>query len=276
MKKSSLTIYLVFFLISFCSAQNIFDFNSTIKFANFLYNNKNYSGAINEFMRAWNLKDLSVDSQIKLFQSYLFSKNPTEGIKLYKTKNPTLLTDNDTIEVIYGKLLISAKQYEDIFWLVENSQTLTKEQSLYLSISSELLAGNWNQTNIRMNELSGNLTLKPFESIFNDIENVKYKSPLLSLSLSSVVPGLGKVYSGYWKDGLVSFLAISIAAWQTYRGFDKYGPSRAYGWIYASLSTTLYFGNLYGSFKSANKKNYILKNSILNKVEETYSKMFCF
>jgi hypothetical protein len=276
MKKSSLVLCFVALSVLFSNAQNIFDYKNTVKFASYLYSKKNYSAAINEYNRAWFLENLSNASQKELFQSYLFSNNYSEGIETYKSKYPSLLANNDTIELIYGKLLISKKLYKDVNYLVQNSLCLNTEQLLYLTVSAELLAGEWHSAIGKKVELINFTKLEPLESIIIDIEHVKYKSPILSLSLSTFVPGLGKVYSGYWKDGLASFLVVSLSAWQAYRGFDLYGTSRPYTWIYAFLSTSFYLGNLYGSFKSANKKNYFLKHSILNKTNDTYSKMFCF
>jgi hypothetical protein len=276
MKKSRLVLCILFFRIFPCGAQNIYDFKHTLEFAGYLYDKQNYSAAINEYNRAWFFGDLPDSSQVRLFQSYLFLKSYPDGIRTYRSKYPAFLANNDTLEVIYGKLLIAAGFYPDVFWLTGHSRSLTGEQSLYLNLSADLSAGNWDAAGNRRTALDNYPALAPYEDIFRDIESARHKSPALSLSLSALIPGLGKVYSGYWKDGLFSFTVIAVMAWQAYRGFDRYGPSRAYGWIYGSLSASFYLGNLYGSFKAANKRNHDIRQKIFNKVEDTYSELYTY
>jgi hypothetical protein len=276
MKKSKIVLFILFIRIFSCGAQNIYDFKHTVEFAGYLYDKQYYSAAINEYNRAWFFGDLPDSSQVRLFQSYFFLNSYPDGIKTYRSKYPTFLAGNDTLEVIYGKLLIAAGFYPDVSWLTGHSLSLSSEQSLYLNLSADLSAGNWDAARERRTALASYPALTPYETIFQDIENARYKSPALSLSLSVMVPGLGKVYSGYWKDALLSFTVIAVTAWQSYRGFDRYGPSRAYGWIYGSLSASFYLGNLYGSFKAANKKNHDIRQKILNKVEDTYSELYIY
>ena len=175
MKRSKLVLCILFSSIFSCGAQNIYDFKHTVKFADYLYNKQNYSAAVNEYNRAWFFQDLPDSSQVKLFQSYLFLNNYSDGIKTYRIKYPSFLANNDSLEVIYGKLLIAADLYPDVFWLTNNSQSLTGEQSLYLTISADLSAGNWEAATNKRSALAGYPTLATFEPIFQDIESAKYK-----------------------------------------------------------------------------------------------------
>jgi hypothetical protein len=40
-------------------------------------------------------------------------------------------------------------------------------------------------------------------------------------------------------------------AWQAYDGFDDDGSSSAKGWIYGSIGSVFYLGNIYGSAAGA-------------------------
>jgi hypothetical protein len=62
---------------------------------------------------------------------------------------------------------------------------------------------------------------------------------------------MGKVYSGRWKDGLVSLLFVGATGFQAYRGFSQKGSESIYGWIMGSLSVGFYIGNIFGSVKAA-------------------------
>lgn len=257
-----------------CNAQNIYDYHHSLKFANYLYETGDYKYAIDEYKRAWFMADMPKTMQLRLFQSYIFSGNSKDGLHLYLTKYPSRLSNNDSLELVYGKMLINSERFEDLYWLTDQSRSMGREQKLYLNLSLDLLSGNWSLADTRRKEMNDLPGLNPYISILNDIENTKYKSPALSICLSAIVPGMGKVYSGYWNEGLLSLLTVSLFTWQAYRGFNDKGTSSIYGWTYAALSATFYVGNLYGSFKSAKRKNHILREKILLDAKNTYSHMF--
>ena len=77
------------------------------------------------------------------------------------------------------------------------------------------------------------------------------KSPFLAGLLSTIVPGLGKVYTGHPMDGLFSLLSIGTFAYASYDGFASGGSSSFRGWFFGALASGLYLGNIYGSALSA-------------------------
>jgi len=79
---------------------------------------------------------------------------------------------------------------------------------------------------------------------------VTTKKPWLAAVSSAVVPGLGKVYTGAWKDGVYAFMVVSAFTWFTYQTTAHKGFS-PYTVLYGSLAGTFYLGNIYGSWKSA-------------------------
>ncbi len=76
------------------------------------------------------------------------------------------------------------------------------------------------------------------------------KKPWLAALYSGLVPGLGKVYTGEWKDGVYAFAIVSAFSWLTYRFAEKRGLS-PYTFLYGSMALSFYVGNVYGSWKSA-------------------------
>jgi hypothetical protein len=86
-----------------------------------------------------------------------------------------------------------------------------------------------------------------------------------------VLPGSGKVYTGDWKDGLISFLFVGGTTIQAIRGYNKYGQNSGFFIIYGSIATSFYLGNLYGSFKSANKHNEKLRKQIQAEARRIYN-----
>ncbi|MBN1131972.1 MAG: hypothetical protein JXR52_12605 [Bacteroidales bacterium] len=276
MRKNRLLLFLFVYTCNFCFAQDIFDFRHTLEFADYLYESGDFRYAAIEYNRAGFLQTLPVSSQVRLFQSYLYSDQFDEGIKKFVSMYPSKLSDCDTLDLIYGKLLINGKHYNEIEWLSNHSQSIDRSQSLYLKVASDLLSGNWEHAILKRKELSESQNLAPITLLLEEIENTRYKSPAIGMCLSAIVPGLGKAYAGYWEEGLFSLLTVSVFAWQSFRGFQRNGTSSVYGWAYATLSASFYIGNLYGSFKSARRKNYMVKQKIFKDAEHIFSNIYCY
>jgi hypothetical protein len=123
-----------------------------------------------------------------------------------------------------------------------------------------------------------------FDDSFSDYENCRrnikqlcnkvaeagslsYKSPVSAVLLSTVIPGMGKIYCGRTTDGLYSLLLIGLSGWQAYDGFDKDGSKSTKGWIFASLGSVFYLGNIYGYVVSAKIYNRRIYKDFLKGVE---------
>ena len=110
----------------------------------------------------------------------------------------------------------------------------------------------------RFKEDNQSLLKKSYPSVFNAIEqmdNFKRKSPGLAMAMSTVLPGSGKAYSGFWGDAAMSLMFVSTNAWLAYRGFNKKGVKSASGWIFGGVSLGFYMGNIWGSGKAAKTYN---------------------
>lgn len=77
----------------------------------------------------------------------------------------------------------------------------------------------------------------------------------ISLALSAIIPGLGRVYTGNWKDGVFTLIFVGTFSWQAYSGFNRNGPTSVYAWVFTGLAGVFYLGNLYGSHRAAIIRN---------------------
>lgn len=75
------------------------------------------------------------------------------------------------------------------------------------------------------------------------------KSPLLAGILAAAVPGLGKVYTENYIDGLFAALLTGISGYIAYTDFKADHQTRA--WIFTGAAAFFYAGNIYGSAASA-------------------------
>lgn len=94
------------------------------------------------------------------------------------------------------------------------------------------------------------------------IKQLKKKSPFIAGSLSTLVPGLGKVYAGKPKQGISAFLPIAILGLQAYEAYQKDGIKNARFIIFGSLFSVFYIGNIWGSALSVHVVNQEMNNEV--------------
>ena len=81
------------------------------------------------------------------------------------------------------------------------------------------------------------------------------RSPFLAGTLSTIVPGAGRLYTGRLGDAFTTLFTVGITGWQAYDGFRRDGISSAKGWTLGTLCGIFYVGNIYGSVISARVYN---------------------
>ncbi len=103
--------------------------------------------------------------------------------------------------------------------------------------------------------------LAPFQKPYRDSVkkfykwklNPPYKSEITAAVLSAVVPGLGKIYTHQYSDGIFAFLATGICGYLAYADFNAHHYFRA--WLFTGLTAGFYGGNVYGAAASAQLYN---------------------
>ena len=88
------------------------------------------------------------------------------------------------------------------------------------------------------------------------LSKVKDKAPWKGAVLSGLVPGLGKVYAGRPKSGLSAFIQLGFLGVQTYEGYSQKGFQDPHFYIFGSLFTIFYVGNIWGSAQSVKKEKH--------------------
>ncbi|MEW6685765.1 MAG: tetratricopeptide repeat protein [Candidatus Edwardsbacteria bacterium] len=97
------------------------------------------------------------------------------------------------------------------------------------------------------------------------IDNLHSKKPILAAFLSSLVPGLGRVYAGRSGDGVSSFLltvSSGLSAYKYYRQGEKV-PAVVFG----SIGLFFYLGDIYGSVLSVKLYNEKKAKDFIGKIE---------
>ncbi|OFX43657.1 MAG: hypothetical protein A2046_16025 [Bacteroidetes bacterium GWA2_30_7] len=270
MENILITFFKILFLIIvplILKSQDIFNLENSEKYANWLFETKDYRLASEEYERINFMHPEVKINQIRLVQSYRLSKNYISGInkakEYYTISNDIVFLEEEL------KMNLLARQFhlsDSILGLQpfpKNKKDFYKFASLLLIDSKKLIVDN--------SVLVSNLNTKAETELLETA--IKYslekrKSPALASVMSAVIPGSGKIYVGDWKNGLMSFLYVAATSFNAYRGFRKHGVNSGYGWVYSGLSFCFYAGNIWGSHKEAVNFNKRKKKILEEKVDK--------
>ncbi len=270
MKSNSILFFLVF-IASSVFAQDIYNLENSRKYADYLYMSHEYKLASQEYERVVFLDSTNEQAKLRLISSYRHLRMAEPALSRLESFYPEKASMPSPFANEYSKLLIHEGRFERcLHFLADNRRLQEKDRDFYKATVS-MYHKDWQTAyELLSDSTASGIYYLRMRSLANQAMDFNYKKPWISMGLSTVVPGLGKIYSGYWKDGLVSLVFVGLSAWQSYRGFERNGVNSAYGWIYGGLSLGFYIGNIYGSGKAANKYNYQHDHKIIHEVENIY------
>ncbi len=255
------------------SAQNLYDARHTAEFAGFLYQNQQYEPAAREYERLL-LLDRDMVPMEKLLGAYRLAGLTKAGLRRGYAVLPPCDQLSRPVIMEWLKLLMhdpSPDAYEQC--LDASSHFLPGEKLLLKDVRLFLL----NKSPGRYRGLPGDhdqdgIQARLLQEKLNSYSSESWKSPLLAGSMSAVLPGSGRIYTGDWKNGLVSLLFVGFNAYQSYRGFSRNGIESPGGWIFGTLAVGFYAGNIYGSVWSARRYNQAKHQKYTREVEHLFSR----
>lgn len=234
-------------------AQNIFDLEHSLKFSEFLLQTGQYQYASRELERIL-LYERNAFTESNLLLSYRLSDQSILGWRRFLELYPNIKPANVKVQIEAKKLALLNKQWDFIDQLDSEDQIFDN-----MCLHMRLIHSSTWRTIRQGSNIGFPLTENPAHTMFyHQLENLyqeKWKSPVLAAGLSAIVPGLGRWYAGDWKNALVSFMFVGINGFQSYTSFKKNGIKSTGGWIFGSLATGFYLGNIYGSSWTAKRKN---------------------
>lgn len=258
-----------------CSAQpDLFSTEATLSYAQHLYKSGNYKTAALEFERVYAV-DSSENSAFYALKSYRKAGQLDVGFKRFSALFGNMASIPTQFAEEYSHYLIYANRYHEALEYISEAENLKSDDKTALSSTAFLYLQKWNAADSSIASLPNDHPLKrPYERIAKDGAKIKKKSAALAGILSTAVPGLGRVYTGNWKDGLVSLVFVGTMTWQSYAGFNKNGIESGYGWVFGTLATGFFIGNIYGSAKAANTRNMKNQAILIGKIDEAYSAFY--
>ena len=240
------------------SAQDLYDYAHSRAYARYLLQSQQYGLAAEEYERLIFLKPENDTLRADLLRAYRRGNTPQKGLEQWANWQLESRPKSRLLYGEYSKLLLRGGYPADARNLATQSDIFDSTQIRRIVLYADMLEQKWKQAKVSLVQISPSEKLSrrtDLEKLIQKGQQQKLKKPWLATALSVPVPGLGKVYSGEWKDGIISLLFVGVNAWQAVRRFDKEGTDTFWGWIHGGFALGFYSGNIYGAHKAARRYN---------------------
>jgi hypothetical protein len=104
------------------------------------------------------------------------------------------------------------------------------------------------------------------KELYKDITAIPKRSGFLAGTMSAIIPGLGKIYAGEVRQGLTSFIPVTILGLQAFEAYNKAGFNSVRFYASAALFSVFYIGNIWGSVLSVSVKRNEINNEINDQI----------
>ena len=282
--KFFLIILLTITLLSIAYAEKPIEYyapENVRKFADFLYEQGDYLRAAGEYQRYlfYILNDAEETDQIryKIALCYRFAGDSDQAIQNFETLLGSHPQSRFASRAYYqiGATYFLMDQFdqstrflrEALPHITDTQQHAEAEQLIGLSY---LMQKRWSEAGEVFKILQGStvIAVRDKASVYQNYAEggtlLPIRSPILAGVLSTIVPGAGRLYTGFHiGDALTSLLTVGLTGWQAYDGFRRDGLPSVKGWTLGALSGIFYVGNIYGSVISARVYNRHIKDEFL-------------
>src|ERR1035437_1964811 len=151
---------------------------------------------------------------------------------------------------------ISIHQLDSIIKVEDNASSYAKEINRVQALASLLLLHNlkgfkeqFDKEKCKFTDLAAvefDLMLR-----YYDLSRLRKKNRYLAGTLSAVVPGLGKLYTGKKHEALIAALPVIFNGAQAYEGYYHRKLKSPHFYVFGSIGMVFYLSNIYGSARSA-------------------------
>jgi tetratricopeptide (TPR) repeat protein len=247
-----------------------------LRFADYLYENKDYSRASYEYLRVYHLFETN-DSEklalnLKIGQCFGFLNQPDNASQYFQyclTEKPPGAVYSQALMQM-GFLLFRGGQYQESRSFLEEKKTSPSNIMVNtLILANVLCQGDVGKARELFNQYKndGISYIHSFDKYLGILSDFKFKSPLKAAIMSAILPGSGRIYTGRVKEGILSMVSFFATSYLAYEGFHEDGIKSFRGWLFSSIGAFLYIGNIYGSVLSARLMNDQLRQGFNRGVE---------
>ncbi len=267
--------------------QHITDAQEVLAFADWLYEQGEFSRAVGEYLRFLFLSKNRSDPAViyKIGLCYRYAGDYGKAVKTFSGLLP-FISDGSLKEDTYYQLaycFFSLESYKDslgvavltgegdeaqngLLLLLQTADTLClKEWRRALALSTAYLQ----RTDTELDQVA-----VEFQQLAREGGVAPQKSPVFAGILSAVIPGSGKIYAGRFMDGLISMVTVGIFGGMAVYSFYDEGMGSVRGWIYTGVGGIFYLGDIYGSVTAALMYNREREDRIILRVKQIVGKDF--
>jgi tetratricopeptide (TPR) repeat protein len=249
---------------------------NTLKFADYLYQTKDYLRAAGEYQRY--LFHSPEDADNALFRIGLCYQRAGDTVKAVdffgKVGAESRFHFAASYQIAYTYFL--SDQYENSVRFLDQTLGGTKNtdergQLKILTAFNYLHQRRWSDAegilqpltlkDAELNGVASSLRVRAREGV-----DLPRKNPALAGLFSTVIPGTGKMYCGQYGDGIYSLIVVGVTGLLAWNGFQENGVHSVKGWLLGSVSAVFYAGNIYGSAIAARIYNRQLEADLLKRL----------
>ena len=254
---------------------SLFSESNSAKYASFLVSSGQFGEAALEYERLF-LIDENPKYLNQALKAYFTNGDYRVLINRLHQVEPNIYASSRLRSLLFAESLIKLNLFEDLRSFLDAAQELEQRDKELLLAFSYLFEGDIDAFKAQLTSIKGETAdfLRLQEKVIKLLNQRRHRSKAVAGLLSIPVPGLGRVYTGHWKDALFSFVFVGTFVWQSLTGFSKNGIESVYGWIFGILGGAFYAGNIYGSVKSAKSFNEKEDEKIQNEILAMYHQYF--
>jgi len=235
--------------------QDIFSKTASKRYAEFLEQAQRYQEAAYEWERIALMSGKEDTACAKVIENYRKAGSLSGGLKFCKG----LDKKGPLCRHAFALIVLSMPEPDTALLRKEIQEDIPDVRNrLYLSIANGL-RGDWAEAARQTSELSlprnDGIPVGQLSLLLKEAASKPDKKPCLAGSMSAIIPGSGKFYTGDITDGIMGLVFVGSTAFRSIRGFSKLGVKSPRGWIFGTLCLGFYTGNIYGSVKAAKRKN---------------------
>ncbi len=257
--------------------------SNKISFVNYLKSNQQAGDAL--YMLHYFNSQAKVDSLLLMEAKLLLELRREKEADTLLTKSVNLFPDSSRLKCTYSFLknhiLLLSGKYNEITEPDCSVRPASKEIWRLQLLSAALFQKKTEDFSLVYNSgkcLDPNFSLLEFSMYINNVEisRRKKKSGFVAGLLSTVLPGLGKIYAGKPHESLTAFLPVVFNLAQAAEGYYYKKLDSPHLYIFGSIGTVFYVSNIYGSAKAASRKNQEFNDKIKTNVEFEIAKLIGF
>lgn len=270
---TTILIRSVFFIVSFfslyCNAQELHSFKRDYAYVDFLFQNREFEEAhyfldnYDRFNPQFLLVNKDSLSYLRGLTCYQLNKFDSSINYLKNVSNSSPLHTKSKYFEAFCQM--EKKELDSAITLIDGvsfnkDDTIMKELRLFELASLSLLKRDYagykkHSCGFRKNNYLIFSEEEKLEHYYYKLEKNKRKRPWIAATLSAIIPGAGKIYSGQVGHGIAAFTTVAILGGITAESYLKSGKYDVQFWAAGTLFAVFYVGNIYGSYFSVKIKN---------------------